>query len=31
MARPVVIDANRLVEKAVTPVAGAVYLTVGRP
>lgn len=31
MARPVVIDANRLVEKAVAPVAGAVYLTVGRP
>lgn len=30
MARPVVIDANRLVEKAVAPVAGAVYLTVGR-
>ncbi len=31
MARPVVIDANRLVEKAVAPVAGLVYLTVGRP
>lgn len=31
MARAVVIDANRLVEKAVTPVAGAIYLTVGRP
>jgi len=31
MARPVVIDANRLVEKAVAPVAGVVYLTVGRP
>ena len=31
MARPVVVDANRLVEKAVAPVAGAVYLTVGRP
>jgi UDPglucose 6-dehydrogenase len=31
MARPIVIDANRLVEKAVTPVAGTVYLTVGRP
>jgi UDPglucose 6-dehydrogenase len=31
MARPVVVDANRLVEKAVTPVAGLVYLTVGRP
>jgi UDPglucose 6-dehydrogenase len=30
MARPIVIDANRLAEKAVTPVAGAVYLTVGR-
>ena len=31
MARPVVIDANRLVEKAVAPAADAVYLTVGRP
>ncbi len=31
MARPVVIDANRLVEKAVAPVTGSVYLTVGRP
>ena len=31
MARPVVIDANRLVEKAVAPVADVVYLTVGRP
>jgi UDPglucose 6-dehydrogenase len=31
MAQPVVIDANRWVEKAVTPLAGAVYLTVGRP
>ncbi len=31
MARPVVIDANRLVEKAVTPVAGTLYFTVGRP
>lgn len=31
MARPVVVDANRLVEKAVAPVAGVVYLTVGRP
>ncbi len=31
MARPVVIDANRLVEKAVAPVPGAIYLTVGRP
>jgi len=31
MARPVVVDANRLVEKAVAPAAGAVYLTVGRP
>lgn len=30
MARPVVVDANRLVEKAVAPVPGAVYLTVGR-
>jgi UDPglucose 6-dehydrogenase len=31
MARPVVVDANRLVEKAVAPVPGLVYLTVGRP
>lgn len=31
MARPVVIDANRFVEKSVAPVSGAVYLTVGRP
>ena len=31
MARPVVVDANRLIEKAVAPVAGLVYLTVGRP
>ncbi len=31
MARPVVIDANRLVEKAVAPAPGVVYLTVGRP
>ncbi|MBI2813959.1 MAG: UDP-glucose/GDP-mannose dehydrogenase family protein [Opitutae bacterium] len=31
MARPVVIDANRLVEKAVAPVTGVVYLSVGRP
>jgi UDPglucose 6-dehydrogenase len=31
MARPIVIDANRLVEKAVAPAAGLVYLTVGRP
>ena len=31
MARPVVVDANRLVEKAVAPVPGVVYLTVGRP
>lgn len=31
MARPVVIDANRLVEKAVAPASGVVYLTVGRP
>jgi UDPglucose 6-dehydrogenase len=31
MARPAVIDANRLAEKAVTQVPGAVYLTVGRP
>jgi len=31
MARPVIVDANRLVEKAVAPVPGLVYLTVGRP
>jgi len=31
MARPIVVDANRLVEKAVAPVASVVYLTVGRP
>jgi len=31
MARPVVVDANRLVEKSVAAVQGAVYLTVGRP
>ena len=31
MARPVVVDANRFVEKAVAPVPGLVYLTVGRP
>lgn len=31
MGRPVVVDANRLVEKAVAPVTGAIYLTVGRP
>jgi len=31
MARPVVVDANRLVEKAVAPVPSVVYLTVGRP
>ena len=31
MARPVVIDANRLIEKAVAAVPGVVYLTVGRP
>ncbi|HEY0863402.1 MAG TPA: nucleotide sugar dehydrogenase [Lacunisphaera sp.] len=31
MARPVVVDANRLVEKAVAPAPGVVYLTVGRP
>ncbi len=31
MARPVVIDANRLVEKAVAPAPDVVYLTVGRP
>ncbi len=31
MARPVVVDANRLVEKAVAAVPAVVYLTVGRP
>ena len=31
MGRPVVVDANRFVEKAVAPVPGLVYLTVGRP
>jgi UDPglucose 6-dehydrogenase len=31
MARPVIIDANRLLEKAVAPAPGVVYLTVGRP
>ena len=31
MARPVIVDANRLVEKMVCPVTGVVYLTVGRP
>ena len=31
MARPVVIDANRLVEKAVAGTSSLVYLTVGRP
>jgi len=31
MARPVVVDANRHVEKAVTSVPNLVYLTVGRP
>ena len=31
MAKPVVVDANRLVEKAVAAVPSAVYLTVGRP
>lgn len=31
MAKPVVVDANRLVEKAVAPATSAVYLTVGRP
>lgn len=31
MAHPVVVDANRLVEKAVAAVPGVVYLTVGRP
>jgi len=30
MAQPVIIDANRLVEKSVASVAGIVYLTVGR-
>lgn len=31
MARSVVIDANRLIEKAVAEIPGVVYLTVGRP
>jgi UDPglucose 6-dehydrogenase len=31
MAKPVVVDANRLVEKAVAVAPGVVYLTVGRP
>ncbi|MDB6116026.1 MAG: UDP-glucose/GDP-mannose dehydrogenase family protein [Lacunisphaera sp.] len=31
MARPVVVDANRLVEKAVAGTPGVIYLTVGRP
>ncbi|MSU45600.1 MAG: nucleotide sugar dehydrogenase [Lacunisphaera sp.] len=31
MTRPVVVDANRFVEKAVAPAPGLVYLTVGRP
>jgi UDPglucose 6-dehydrogenase len=31
MARPVVVDANRLVEKAVAGAPSLVYLTVGRP
>ncbi len=31
MTRPVVVDANRFVEKAVPPVPGLIYLTVGRP
>jgi UDPglucose 6-dehydrogenase len=31
MARPVVVDANRLVENAVAGFPGLVYLTVGRP
>jgi len=31
MARPVIVDANRLVEKSVTPIPMAVYFTVGRP
>ncbi|MES1194642.1 MAG: UDP binding domain-containing protein, partial [Opitutus sp.] len=31
MARPVVVDANRLVEKAVAGTPSLVYLTVGRP
>ncbi len=31
MARPVVVDANRHVEKAVAATPGVVYLTVGRP
>lgn len=31
MARPVVVDANRLIEKAVAGTPSLVYLTVGRP
>jgi UDPglucose 6-dehydrogenase len=31
MARPVIVDANRFVEKAVALIPGVVYLTVGRP
>ncbi|HWA24527.1 MAG TPA: nucleotide sugar dehydrogenase [Lacunisphaera sp.] len=31
MSRPVIVDANRLVEKAVAGAPGIVYLTVGRP
>lgn len=31
MARPIVVDANRFVEKAVTAVSGAIYLSVGKP
>ncbi|WP_438479490.1 nucleotide sugar dehydrogenase [Oleiharenicola lentus] len=31
MAKPIVIDANRIVEKAVTPLPSIAYLTVGRP
>jgi hypothetical protein len=30
MAQPVIVDANRLVEKSVASFAGIVYLTVGR-
>ncbi|MFI5335140.1 MAG: UDP-glucose dehydrogenase family protein [Opitutales bacterium] len=31
MSRPIVVDANRLVENAVAAAPGVVYLTVGRP
>lgn len=31
MVRPIVVDAGRFIEKAVAPVPGLIYLTVGRP